>query len=80
MPGPYLTQAEVDALPDGALVEVSWPERFDGGTVKTRRNRGTVWAVSIVGGHAIRPLNRVGAPGTPGAITVRLASDSDEPA
>jgi len=76
----YLTQAEVDQLPDGTRVEVRWPGRDWSGVLMIRRRSGAgivmVWAASVPNGYAVGPLNQVGAPGT-GLTTVRLAGTSD---
>ncbi len=77
----YLTQAEVDELPDGTRIEVRWPGRDWSGTLmilrRTTAKLVMVWAASVPNGYAVGPLNRVGAPGT-GLTTVRLASGSGE--
>jgi hypothetical protein len=82
VPPRYLTQSEVDALPEGTLIEVRWPGRDWSGTLMILRRTTMgpigVWAASIPNGYAVGPLNRVGAPGT-GMTTVRLAGDSGEP-
>lgn len=77
----YLTQAEVDALPDGTRIEVRWPGRDWSGTLMILRRSSPklmmVWAASVPNGYAVGPLNRVGAPGS-GLTTVRLAGGSGE--
>lgn len=77
----YLTQAEVDELPDGTRVEVRWPSRDWSGVLMVLRRTSAgvtmVWAASVPNGYAVGPLNRVGAPGT-GMTTVRLADAPDE--
>lgn len=77
----YLTQEEINELPDGTRVEVRWPGRDWSGMLQTRRRLLadvlTVWAVSVPNGYAVGPLNRVGAPGS-GLTTVRIAGDSDD--
>ena len=75
----YLTQAEVDELPDGARVEVTWTGRSGAGVYRVERSDYTpirMWAVSIHDGCTVGPLNQVGA--APPATLVRLADDSDE--
>ncbi|HSK00751.1 MAG TPA: hypothetical protein VK932_05895 [Kofleriaceae bacterium] len=77
----YLTQAEVDELPDGTRIEVRWPGRDWSGTLmilrRTTANAVMVWAASVPNGYAVGPLNRVGAPDS-GMTTVRLAGNAEE--
>jgi hypothetical protein len=77
----YLTQAEVDDLPDGTRVEVRWPGRDWSGVLMVLRRTGAgvrmIWAASVPNGYAVGPLNRVGEPGS-GMTTVRLAVESNE--
>ncbi len=77
----YLTQAEVDELPDGTRIEVRWPGRDWSGTLmilrRTPAKSIVVWAASVPNGYVVGPLNRVGAPES-GLTTVRLAGDSEE--
>jgi hypothetical protein len=71
----YLTQAEVDELPDGTRIEVRWPGRDWSGTLmilrRTAANMVMVWAASVPNGYAVGPLNRVGDPES-GLTTVRI--------
>jgi hypothetical protein len=64
----YLSQADVDALDDGTLVEVTWPGRKPM-RLRTRRfPSGVVWAVTRDHGYAAGPLKNVGVP----PVIVRL--------